>query len=471
MKTLFYSTLAMAMLAFAACSQKKDESAVTTVQRTPDGKIIVQGEIKGEVTWKASEKYLLRGFVYVTEGSTLIIEPGTVIFGDKDTKGALIIERGAKIIAEGKPDAPIVFTSNLPPGSRGYGDWGGLVIAGRAPTNQVGASMEGGIRGTFGGSDPNDNSGILRYVRIEFAGIAFQPDKEINGLTLYAVGRGTQIDHIQVSYCGDDSYEWFGGTVDGKYLVALRGWDDEFDTDWGYTGRIQFGFSIRDRFYADKSTSNGFESDNFDPGDSPTGPYTAPVFANITCYLADTSAIVPGGTPGVTTLGSGNYGRGMHLRRNTRTSVFNSVFVGYPEGLRLDGVSTWQNGVLANELQMAGVVVAGMGGTPPGGNYAVAAGGGSVFNNAAVQSWFNSNSIGTNTYMATAALKLGNLGQSGYLTNPNPLPQAGSPLLSGAIWAGKGTDAFFEKVNFRGAFGTDNWLQGWTNFDPQNTRY
>ncbi|MCS6796669.1 MAG: T9SS C-terminal target domain-containing protein, partial [Raineya sp.] len=161
MKTLYYSLLAMAVLAFAACNKKKDETP--TVQKTPDGKIIVQGEIKGEVTWKASEKYLLRGFVYVTEGSTLTIEPGTKIFGDKDSKGTLIVERGGKIFAEGTVDNPIVFTSNLPAGSRGYGDWGGVVIAGNAPTNQVGASMEGGIRGTFGGSDPNDNSGVLKY--------------------------------------------------------------------------------------------------------------------------------------------------------------------------------------------------------------------------------------------------------------------------------------------------------------------
>lgn len=457
MKTLFYSVLAVAVLAFAACNKKKDEGP--QVQKTPDGKIIVQGEIKGEVTWKASEKYLLRGFVYVTEGSTLTIEPGTVIFGDKDSKGTLIVEKGGKIFAEGRADAPIVFTSNLPAGSRGYGDWGGVVIAGNAPTNQVGASMEGGIRGTFGGSDPNDNSGVLKYVRIEFAGIAFQPDKEINGLTLYGVGRGTKIDYIQVSYNGDDSYEWFGGTVDSKYLVAFRGWDDEFDTDWGFTGKIQFGLSIRDRNFADKSTSNGFESDNFDPGSPGNPPFTAPVFANITCFLADTASAIP--NPG---LGSGSFGRGMHLRRNTRTSVFNSVFVGFPEGLRLDGNATWAN-VQSNELQMAGVVIAGW--TGGAGNYARSAnptGETPNFTTADVQTWYNA----TNTRANTADLRLGNIGT---LNNPQCLPNAGSPLLSGAVWTGKANDAFFEKVNFRGAFGTNDWTQGWTNFNPQATNY
>lgn len=456
MKTLFYSVLAVAVLAFSACSKKKDEGP--QLQKTPDGKIIVQGEIKGEVTWKASEKYLLKGFVYVTDGAVLTIEPGTVIFGDKDTKGTLVVERGGKIIAEGRADAPIVFTSNLPAGSRGYGDWGGLVIAGKAPTNQVGASMEGGIRGTFGGSDPNDNSGVLKYVRIEFAGIAFQPDKEINGLTLYGVGKGTKINYIQVSYNGDDAFEWFGGNVDSKYLVSFRTWDDDFDTDWGFQGKIQFGFAVRDKNFADKSTSNGFESDNFDPGTPGNDPFTAPVFANVTCYVADTASQIP--SPG---LGSGQYGRGLHLRRNTRTSTFNSVFVGFPEGLRLDGNATWAN-VQSNELQIAGVVVAGWIGPN---NYARSAnpsGETPNFTTTDVQNWFNAN----NTRSNTEDLKLGNIGN---LNNPNRLPQAGSPLLSGAVWTGKANDTFFEKVSFRGAFGANDWTQGWTNFNPQSTNY
>ncbi len=455
MKTLLYPLCIAAMIGFVACGKKNEE--VASVPKTPDGKVIVQGEIRGEVTWKASEKYLLKGFVYVTDGAILTIEPGTVIFGDKDTKGTLIVERGGKIIAEGRADAPIVFTSNLPAGSRGYGDWGGVVIAGKAPTNQVGASMEGGIRGTFGGNDPNDNSGILKYVRIEFAGIAFQPDKEINGLTLYGVGRGTKIDYIQVSYNGDDAFEWYGGNVDSKYLVAFRTWDDDFDTDWGFQGKIQFGFAVRDKNFADKSTSNGFESDNFDPGTPGNDPFTAPVFANITCYVADTASSIP--SPG---LGSGQYGRGLHLRRNTRTSTFNSVFVGFPEGLRLDGNATWAN-VQSNQLQMAGVVVAGW----IGSNYARSAnpsGETPNFTTADVQTWYNA----TNTRANTADLKLGNIGN---LNNPNRLPQAGSPLLSGAVWTGKANDPFFEQVPFRGAFGTNDWTQGWTNFNPQSTNY
>ncbi len=445
-------------LAVFACGNKDENNNVAGPQKTPDGKIIVSGEITGEVTWKASEKYLLRGFVYVTEGSKLTIEPGTVIFGDKDSKGSLIVERGGQIFAEGTAAAPIVFTSNQPAGSRGYGDWGGLVLAGRAPVNQASPTMEGGIRGSYGGNNENDNSGVLKYVRIEFAGIAFQPNSEINGLTLYGVGRGTKIDYIQVSYCGDDSFEWFGGTVDSKYLVAHRGWDDEFDTDFGFSGRVQFGFSIRDRRYADVSQSNGFESDNFNPGTPESGPKTTPVFANITCYLADTASQVP-----TTGLGSGSFVNGMHIRRNSGKSAFNSVFVGYPFGLRIDNSPTWVN-VQNDVIQMRGIVLAGF----STGQDVVAAGSSSpAFTTTDVRTWFNTAS-NANEIRNTADLRLGNISN---LDNPNRLPQAGSPLLSGAVWTGKGADTFFERVNFRGAFGANDWTQGWCEFNPQQKQY
>jgi hypothetical protein len=453
---IFLTTLVA--LAMIACGKKNDEN-VSNVQRTPDGKIIVSGEITGEQTWKASEKYLLRGFVYVTEGSKLTIEPGTVIFGDKNTKGTLIVERGGQIFAEGTASAPIVFTSNQPAGQRGYGDWGGLVIAGRAPVNQASPTMEGGIRGTYGGNDENDNSGVIKYVRIEFSGIAFQPNSEINGLTLYGVGRGTKIDYVQVSYCGDDSFEWFGGTVDSKYLVAHRGWDDEFDTDFGFRGRVQFGFSVRDRRYADVSQSNGFESDNFNPGIPESGPKTTPVFANITCYVADDASQIP-----ATGLGSGQFVNGMHIRRNSGTSAFNSVFVGYPFGLRIDNSPTWVN-VQNDVVQMRGIVLAGYSANQD----VVAAGAGSppTFTTADVRTWFDTPAFG-NERRNTADLKLGTISN---LDNPQRLPDAGSPLLTGAVWTGKGADAFFEKVNFRGAFGTTDWTAGWTEFNPQAKQY
>ena len=209
---------------------------------------IPAGDITTNTTWTAGNVYLLNGWVYVKAGATLTIEPGTIIRGDKVNKGALIIEKGATIIANGTASNPIVFTSNQAAGSRTYGDWGGVIILGNAVINTAtgSATIEGGVGSTYGGTNDADNSGIFRYVRIEFPGVAFVLNSEINGLTLGAVGSATQLDHIQVSYSGDDSYEWFGGTVNAKYLIAFRGWDDEFDTDFGFRGKIQYGVSLRD---------------------------------------------------------------------------------------------------------------------------------------------------------------------------------------------------------------------------------
>jgi hypothetical protein len=236
---------------------------------------IPAGDITTNTTWTAANVYLLNGWVYVKAGATLTIEPGTIIRGDKTNKGALIIEKGATINANGTASNPIIFTSNQAAGSRDYGDWGGIIILGNAVINVTGgsATIEGGVGSTYGGTNDADNSGIFRYVRIEFPGIAFTTNNEINGLTMGGVGSATQIDHIQVSYSGDDSFEWYGGTVNAKYLITFRGWDDDFDTDFGYRGKVQFAVSLRDKNIADVSGSNGFESDN-DGSGSTNAPFT-----------------------------------------------------------------------------------------------------------------------------------------------------------------------------------------------------
>ncbi len=252
-------------------------------------------------------------------------------------------------MAEGTMENPIVFTSNQDAGSRSYGDWGGVIVLGNATVNKVDPIIEGGPTSTYGGSDDADNSGILKYVRIEFPGIAFQPDKEINGLTLGAVGNGTTIDYIQVSYSGDDSYEWFGGTVNVKHLIAFRGWDDDWDTDYGFHGMVQFCVTLRDPSIADPgSGSNGFESDN-DATGSTDAPLTAAVFSNISCFgpLATLS----------TTINS-NFKRGMHLRRNTNISIFNSILAGYAVGLFIDGTAAQANATDGN-LNVRNTILAG----------------------------------------------------------------------------------------------------------------
>ena len=190
----------------------------------------VSTDITSNTTW--SGVILLQNKVFVKNNATLTIQPGTIIRGDLATQGTLIITRGAKIIAEGTAANPVVFTSNEAIGDRAEGDWGGLVILGKARNNQPGgiANIEGLTVSTdteFGGSDDADNSGSLKYVRIEFPGIPLQPNKEINGLTFGSVGSATQVDYVQVSFSGDDSFEWFGGTVNCKHLIAYRGLDDD----------------------------------------------------------------------------------------------------------------------------------------------------------------------------------------------------------------------------------------------------
>ena len=172
----------------------------------------------------------------------------------------------------------------------------------------------------------------MRYVRIEYPGIAFSLNNEINGLTFGGVGRGTTIEHIQVSYSGDDSYELFGGTVNCKYLIAYRGWDDDFDTDFGYTGKLQFLVSFRDPAIADQSSSNGFESDN-DGSGTLNSPITSPTWWNVSVIGPLETTATP-----INPL----YKRGMHLRRSSRNKISNALVMGWPTGIRLDGVNTIQ---------------------------------------------------------------------------------------------------------------------------------
>lgn len=311
----------------------------------------VSTDITANTTW--SGIVLLQNKVYVKNGATLTIMPGTIIRGDKNSQGSLIITKGSKIMAEGTQTNPIVFTSNESVGNRAEGDWGGLVILGKAVNNQPGgiANIEG-IAPTsdteFGGTDDNDNSGKLKYIRIEFAGIALQPNKEINGITFGSVGKQTEVDFIQVSFSGDDSFEWFGGTVDAKHLIAYRGLDDDFDTDFGYRGRVQFGLIIRDKDLSDAAgDSNAFESDN-DATGSVAQPLTAAVFSNIT--------IVGPKGDGTTALPTGEkFEKSFRIRRNSAISVFNSITTGWEKGLSIEGASTEDNitgdtSVFANNL-------------------------------------------------------------------------------------------------------------------------
>lgn len=299
----------------------------------------VSADITTNTTWSGVVKLMNK--VYVKNNATLTIAPGTIIRGDKLTQGTLIITRGAKIIADGTAANPIVFTSNEAVGARNEGDWGGLVLLGLAKNNQPGgvANIEGIVPTTdsqYGGNFDNDNSGILRYVRVEFAGIALEPNKEINGITFGSVGNQTIVDYVQVTFSGDDSFEWFGGTVNCKHLIAYRGLDDDFDTDFGFRGKIQFGLAIRDKDISDApGDSNCFESDN-DAAGSTAQPKTRPIFSNITI-------VGPKGN-GTTVLPTGEkFEKAFRLRRNTSTCVLNSLVTGWEKGLSIEGAPVVAN--------------------------------------------------------------------------------------------------------------------------------
>lgn len=422
--------------------------------------VTISTDITSNTTWTADKEYTLQGFIYVTNCATLTIQPGTVIKGDKGSKGALIVTRCAKIIADGTETEPIVFTTNDPNPS--YGSWGGLIILGKAATNQVyngtpGVGLiEGGldpVKGLFGGGDQiggavnDDNSGTLRYVRIEYPGIAFQPNNEINGITFGAVGSGTTVDYVQVSFAGDDAFEWFGGSVNCKHLIAYRALDDDFDTDNGYNGNIQYAFSVRDPQIADVSGSNGFESDNNASGDATT-PKTAPTYSNVT-IVGPTGAMNP------------NYKRAAHLRRNSETSIFNSLFIGsYPVGLFIDGdacATNATNGLLeVKNTQIHGPVAQ------------LSA---NATNGFVIGTWFANAGWGNATNVSPSGANL----QNAYnLDTPNAQPTASSPALGAASFSSARINKpFFDKVTYIGAFGgggaASDWSCGWAKFKDLNT--
>jgi Secretion system C-terminal sorting domain len=419
------------------------------------------GNLKGNVFWSIDTIYVLKGKVYVKAGAILTIAPGTVIKGDKGNPGsALIIARGGKINAIGTPTKPIVFTSSAPAGSRAPGDWGGIVLAGNAKNNIPGGvgKFEGGnlanpdgtlSDGDYGGLDDLDNSGTLKYVRIEYAGFAFQPNSELNSLTLGSVGAATSLDFIQCSYGFDDAFEWFGGNVNAKHLIAFHGNDDDFDTDFGYSGNVQYAISIRDTAFADPvSGANAFESDNNAVGNS-NFPFTAPSFSNVT---------VIGPKQTSTTTINANFKNGVHCRRNSRLALYNSIVMGFPLGVKLDGDSVHKNAD-SNFLALKNTAIIGC----P--KVLDSTSGATWF----ITPWFNTPSFANVNLPANADAALTN--PFSY-TQPNCTPLSTSQMLSGSSFTDmRISNTFFDKVPFRGAIGVDDWTEFWTEWDPQNEPY
>ncbi|MDR6846003.1 hypothetical protein [Flavobacterium granuli] len=230
---------------------------------------ILTGVLDKDLKLTKNNTYRLVGTVYVTNNAVLTIEPGTVIRGDKESCGTLIITKGCKLIAEGTVTEPIIFTSNSNPTFRRPGDWGGIIILGEAPINKIGGlafldfNLDPAVS-YYGGQDPNSNSGILKYVRIEYSGHKINALKELNGLSLGGVGRGTKFEFIQISFSNDDSFESYGGDVNFNNLISFRATDDDFDFTQGVQCTISNSIAIRYPYSSDISGSRCFEIDSFD---------------------------------------------------------------------------------------------------------------------------------------------------------------------------------------------------------------
>ncbi|WP_428654685.1 Ig-like domain repeat protein [Runella sp.] len=473
---------------FQATDQKNQSSTVATqvvtVTSVPAKEVVnVSGVLTGNISWTKNKIYKLIGFVRLgadtveTFSATaatgnLTIEAGTTIIGDRASKATLIVQRGSKITAIGTADAPIVFTSERPAGQRESGDWGGLVICGRAVNNQStgdkGIQLEGSYKGWHGGSNDADNSGTLRYVRVEYAGVPINPNQEVNSFTMGSVGSGTTMEYLQASYGLDDSFEWFGGTVNGKYLIAYRGLDDDFDMDFGFRGNLQFIVGMRGATLADQSGSNGFEVDNDGQGTAAT-PYTSPTISNATLIgPKETNA----------TSISPQFQNGMHLRRNNKIKVYNTLVTGYPNGIFIDGTNT-QTNASAGELVLNRVILAGVAGWGTGGfgeGTTVAPNGFSVrdvntatpavaitVGTAKPSEWFAAQP--GNKILATYA-GLG-LNQSVFqaVTPTFTLANGGTLATGGVVPTG------FAAATFIGAFGSEDWTSKWSNFNPGTTDY
>jgi hypothetical protein len=390
----------------------------------------ISGDITSNTTWYASEEYLLIGQTFVKAGAILTIEPGTVIKALPDDGAglapALVVERGGKIIANGTADKPITFTSSLPETELpARGTWGGLILLGYAPTNKGENFVEGLAGIPYGGGNPNDDSGILRYVRVWYGGRSIGQDNEINGITFAGVGNGTTVEHCEVAYNLDDGFEFFGGTVNVKYLSALFVGDDAFDTDEGYQGKGQFLVTVQGQ----DMCGRGFEMDN-SGSNMDIQPRSYPQFSNVTIIGPD------GGTPA----GDGS-DELIRLREGTGGDFRNMVLAyGNGVGMRVKDDAT---------IALVGDSIA-----------------------------FSSNSV---IFDCPEGQFHSDVAASFTAQDIDPMmrnvegredqgmidlrPDFGSPLLSGAV--ALEDDGFFEQVDFIGAFGSVQWLAGWSILEEQ----
>jgi hypothetical protein len=445
-----------------------DAVIVTTGQEGPRTAVISQ-DITSNRTLFADTVYTLRGFIKVANGATLTIQPGTTIQGDYETLGSsLFVLRGARIIANGTADAPIVFTSSRPVGQRQSGDWGGLILVGNGIINRgQPVILEGTGTGASnpqvdysGGTNNADDSGILRYVRVEFAGFATAPDAELNTFTFAAVGSGTTLEYLQGLAGLDDTFEWFGGAVDGKYLLSYESGDDHFDMSEGYVGRLQYIIAYQSRQIIPRpaagnpsSDPQGIENDGCAGANCLDGqnslPLTQPIVANFTLVGPPTGVFA--GTSG---------GIGMMLRRGTAGYYVNGVVARWERAAMSLRDQTTLDRVAAGDLDVRNIFVTQTGPTFQPQTGSTVQGSVDLAANAIEEGTVTAQSLFTS--LATPPTNVGQLDWT---------PAAGSPIAAVGLNAFTGAlatraGAFITPTPYRGAADPNGakWWAGWTNY-------
>jgi hypothetical protein len=425
----FAPLVAALIVTLAACG----DDGTDPPDGPPEGDEVLSGVITTDVTLDKNLVYVITGIVSIDDGASLTIPAGTTLVGSTSVvPSAILVRQGGQIFSNGTAAEPVVFTSGRPVGSRERGDWGGIVINGRSICNfltQASPQSEcvsEGVSGEFGANPPvlDDDSGVMTYTRIEFAGYEASFGNELNGLTLNAVGSGTELHHIQTHFGLDDGFEWFGGTVNLKYALATGIADDSFDYSTGWQGYGQFWIAQQDP--NDPEADQGFEVDG-NENDSDATPYTDPLIYNVT--------LVGGGA------GAGNSDVGMLFRLGTAGEVRNAIVMGFQDaGVDIDNVETVGRVSLQNSII--------------GLNASDASGDSDGIDDAAIiadAAW--NNQIGVDP-MLTAPYNL---------TTPDFRPAAGSPALAG--YAAAPADPFFSAVDYIGAADPDEatpWYTGWT---------
>ncbi|MBN2667809.1 MAG: hypothetical protein JXR60_01155 [Bacteroidales bacterium] len=460
MKRLFLMIAMGAVLSssvLTSCKKDKEDETPTdttsTLYTEANGEVTVKdrGKGTGTKTWTADKVWVLDGLVFINEGQTLTIEAGTVIKGmpgEGVDASALIVARGGKIMAEGTATNPIVFTGQGTLTNQ-KGTWGGLIVLGKARLNttpdvqQVEGIDTSEPRAEFGGNDDHDDSGVIKYVSIRHSGSNIGADNEINGLTLGAVGDGTTIDYVEITYNKDDGIEFFGGTVNVKHALVAYCGDDSYDYDMGYRGKGQFWVSLQDG-----------DSDRNGEHDGGTSPETAEPYATPTIYNA---TYIGHGTNRIAT-----------FRDNAGGYYYNSIFAEMGKGIDIERLNN-DDGTLKESsysrfnsgngvLRIAGNIFSNVAGQTDASNptklinFATYQGKDQDGENINIGMSASDSTLIAN-YFSQAYNEVMNLNIT--VTNPTTTDQVTTPIVVP-------NDDFFDQAAYNGAFGATNWASGWT---------